>query len=159
MATPETPDTPAPGAQTDPPPTDNTPDADNDGGALRKLRQENKSLRERLRESEGATAALSGVVDTMRTTELHRMVSDRLADPADLTVDMTELLGDDGQLDAEKVDAAVGALLDEKPHFAKQSERPAPPPSDRPVEGLRPGASPEYKPAKLDWHTAIRGSL
>lgn len=162
--TPETttPDGPQDDAQppTDASEADHTTETDTgDGGALKKLRSENKSLRERLRESEGATAALSTVVDGMRAAELRRLVSDKLADPADLTVDIASLLDDAGQLDSEKVDAAVDTLLSEKPHFAKQPERPTPPPSDRPIEGLKSGAAPDYRPTTPSWHSAIRGSL
>jgi hypothetical protein len=61
-----------------------------------------------------------------------------------------------GTVDAAKVAEAAQSLTEQKPHYAAD-KRVAPPPSDRPIEGLRGGATPaDFKKAQPSWADAIR---
>ena len=55
----------------------------------------------------------------------------------------------------DRVAEAAKTLLERKPYLGRPVGAP---PSDRPLEGLRPGASPEPKPSKKpDWSAALHG--
>ena len=73
---------------------------------MRNLQTENATLRERVEASDRA--------------EVERLVGDRLVDPADLwtSVELASLRDDDGALDPVRVNEAVSALVERKPHFA-----------------------------------------
>ena len=57
------------------------------------------------------------------------------------------------QLQPDRVREAVQALAQSKPHLAKAA---TPPPTDRPVEGLRAGASPEPRKTEVAWQSVLR---
>ena len=111
----------------------------------RKLRSENKMLRERLHAAETAAAEAGTYLGDMRRAEVERLAGSELIDPADLWTAHPEVDGfltDDGTIDPAKVTEAAQAITTAKPHLSVDNKKPPRPPSDRPVEGLRPGASP-----------------
>jgi len=147
-----------------PPPVDpsTTPpvvdDADNLDGA-RKLRQENKNLRERSKTAETELDGARVERDALRRQEIDRIVGRELADVRDFTDrhgDLAEFVGDDGQLDTAAVLAAAQALIGERPHYAAPPV-PVAPPTVRPIESLRAGASPIDNPSSPppSWRTAL----
>ena len=79
------------------------------------------------------------------STDIQRLAAETLLDPTDVwrqQPDMAALLDDEYQsVDPAKVTAAAQQLVTEKPHLARPQN--APPPTDRPIEGLRRGASPD----------------
>jgi hypothetical protein len=141
-------------------------DAPADMRAVRRMRAENKKLRHRLRESEAnrATAEEGRASDLARLAalekrEIEREASALLADPQDIwrTDEATQQEFVDqqfGEVIPDAVRDAARLLIESKPHLARRA---TPPPSDRPVEGLRSGAAPETKPKPTSWAAAIRG--
>jgi hypothetical protein len=118
---------------------------------LSKLRKENAGWRTKLREAEPIIKAHQEAEEANKT-ELQRereareaLQRDRdslqigytrleLAAQYNVSPDNIDLIGSGSREEMEDRAARLGALL---------STAPAPPPSNRPVEGLRPGASPE----------------
>jgi len=102
------------------------------------LRHEAASRRRQLRAAEAENVALRERVDRHDRAEVERLVSPALADPTDVwsAAELDALRGEDGVIGEAKVGAALAALLDRKPHYAKarvdlhqgvrQSERVAP---------------------------------
>jgi hypothetical protein len=127
--------------------------------ALRKLRNENRSLRTRLRSTETDYEAAATQLAAAQHAEVKRIAAEVLVDPSDLWragVDMTTFVDDEFKsIVADRVVETAKALAAEKPHLAKPPT--APPPSNRPIESLRSGARPEEKPPAPTWATAIRG--
>jgi hypothetical protein len=127
--------------------------------AFKKLRSENRRLRTRLRDSEEQVGIASA-----RLSAHHRAVVAAAAKAAGM-IDGEDLLSvydpneflDEQFADVvdDKVVEATRALLDAKPYLGRPV---GPPPTDRPVEGLRSGARPADKPKSASWATAIRGS-
>jgi hypothetical protein len=119
----------------------------------RKLRSENKALRERAQTAETRLAAA-------HHADVERIAGEILIDPTDVWTaqpDMSAFYDDEfGQITADKVVAVAKELAAAKPHLAKPPS--APPPTDRPIEGLRPGAAPEVKTTTPSWSSAIRGT-
>ncbi len=78
--------------------------------------------RRQLRETEAARDALAARVQAFQTLEASRLATGpgRLLDADDLwrVTDLPGLLGDDGEVDPQKVAVAVAGLLDAKPHYA-----------------------------------------
>ena len=109
--------------------------------AARKLRRENQGLRERLRATTAAAEQAQTVADGARRAEVSRIAAAALHDARDLLdrADVATLLAADGTVDHAAVAAAIAALTADRPHLAKPSN--FPPPSDRLVESLHPGAS------------------
>jgi len=149
-------------------PTDPTPAAEPDDDdsepqsieQARKLRSENRSLRSRLRametDYEGAITRLAA----LEHAEVERHAGEVLVDPADIwrhQPDLTAFYDDEfHQITRDKVVETAKQLAADKPHLAKPPT--APPPTDRPIEGLRPGArAPEDKPPTPSWASALRG--
>ncbi len=128
--------------------------------AMQKLRSENRSLRSRLRDSEEQVGIASA-----RLTAHHKAVIEAAAkaagliDPSDFTVhhpDPNEFVDEFADVVPDKVTEAVQALLEAKPYLGRPA---GPPPTDRPLEGLRPGArAPEDKTPAPTWSTALRGA-
>jgi hypothetical protein len=121
----------------------------------RKLRSENKMLRERLHTAETAATHL----DNMRRAEVERLAGSELIDPADLWTAHPEVDGfltDDGTIDPQRVSEAAQAITTAKPHLSVDNKKPPRPPSDRPIEGLRPGAMPDTQTAQPTWADALR---
>ena len=133
---------------------------------VRKLRAQNQRMRMKLRESESnrqaaedARAADLAKLATYEQQTIERAAGQVLADPADLMrladEETVRNFNDEfGAIVEDNVVAAAHRLAAERPHLAKRA---FPPPSNQPVESLRPGASPEPKTAPVSWTTAIRG--
>ena len=133
---------------------------------VRKIRAQNQRMRHRLREAEANRQAaeeaherdLAKLADLERR-EIERAAAEVLADPTDLLrfadeAEQQSFNDEFGSIVADNVVAAAHRLAAERPHLAKRA---FPPPTDQPVEGLKPGASPESKPKPTSWQTAIRG--
>ncbi len=127
--------------------------------AMQKLRRENQNLRTRLHESEEMVAGAAA-----RATVHHKAVIEAAAaaagfiDPTDFTLahpDPSPFLDEQFEtIVGDRVAEAAEALLEAKPHLRRPVGAP---PSQRPVEGLRPGASPEPRKAEVTWSSALRG--
>lgn len=78
--------------------------------------------RRQLRETQGERDALAGRVERLQHADVSRIVSDRLAVPADLFafgLTLADVLGDDGEVDPGLVETAVCGLLASRPGLAK----------------------------------------
>ncbi|WP_255783509.1 hypothetical protein [Mycobacteroides abscessus] len=145
-----------PNADLDPEVIDDTLDVDGVGDtAARKARNEARGLRTRLRAAEAELESLRAVADRFHHTQVEQAASDELRDYRDLLDrhDLSEFIVG-GAIDADAVRKAANALAIERPHLAAA---PAAPPTDRPIETLTPGASPQRPPTVAGWHTALRG--
>lgn len=168
MTTPEpTPDE-LPTAVDDSPDDDDTapePEPDDDlldpraRAALQKARREAAGLRARLREAEETIGAAAA-----RATVHHKVAIEAAAaqagfiDPTDFTLahpDPSPFLDEQFQeIVGDRVKEAAETLLRAKPHLRRPV---GPPPSDRPVEGLRSGARAEETPKVTTWAQALHG--
>ena len=89
------------------------------GEAGRKALEAERKAR---REAEQQLAALAGRVEALQRGEVERLAAGRLADARDLWstgVELDALLGEDGNLDAGKIDETVEGILRDRPHWAK----------------------------------------
>ena len=125
----------------------------------KKLRRENQSLRTRLHESEeqiGAAAAREAARDR---AEVERIAAEHLIDATDIWRAQPDLAAyydsEFHEITKDRVVETAKALAAEKPHLAKPNT--APPPTDRPIEGLRTGSAPEPKQESFSWSSALRG--
>ena len=96
---------------------------------LAKVRREAAGYRVKLRESVLERDRLAGVVESMQRAEAERTVTGNrigaLAEGSDLWrggVALSELLAEDGTLDSEKVEAARGRVLAERPHWGSRGD-------------------------------------
>jgi hypothetical protein len=125
---------------------------------VRQLRRENKTLRERAKAAEAELETRSTQLAAMRRAEVERLAGSDLIDPSDLWSahpDVDGFLTEDGTIDPTKVAEAAQAITTAKPHLA--ADKPVSrPPSDRPIESLRPGASSDTRPAQPTWADALR---
>ena len=118
--------------------------------ALRKARNEARNLRTRLRESESTHES-----DLARLAAHERSVIEQAVkaagfyDASDflaLHPDTSDFVDEFHEVVPDRVAEAAKAILDAKPYLGRPV---GPPPTDRPIEGLRSGAlPPEDKPAK-----------
>ncbi|KDF01934.1 hypothetical protein Y900_024145 [Mycolicibacterium aromaticivorans JS19b1 = JCM 16368] len=139
---------------------DDEPDDDNSldpDRRLRRARNEARNLRGRLRDTETERDALTAVVDGLRRSEVQRLAAAELADARDLLDRhaVADFLDEAGHVDPAKVSAAARALIADRPHTAAPPVVTAPP-TNRPLESLRPGASPEMQPQETTWASALR---
>ena len=82
--------------------------------------------RQRAQAAEADRNRLTELVEDMRNREIQRLVSDRLADPADLFRDgitVEDLLDEHGHVDPAHLAAAVDRLLAAHPHWAAPRAR------------------------------------
>ena len=150
----------------EPAPEPTEPDDDDavlDMAAARKLRNENRNLRQRLHAAETANAELEGAatrLTALEHAEVERIAAQDLIDPSDLWSARPDLQSfydaEFGQIVPDKVREATQALIAAKPHLAKPNT--AAPPSQQPLEGLRPGASPNLQQPTPTWSSALRGT-
>lgn len=138
---------------------DDTLDLPENLEAAKKLRSENKNLRERLRALESDYEAAATRLEGMRHAEIERLAAEHLIDPHDIWADLPadSVVDEYGMVNPAKVAEAAKALTASKPHLAKDyNPRPAPP-TDRPIEGLRGGATPyDFTPQpQPTWSDAI----
>lgn len=123
---------------------------------IRKLRREAQHLRERSRTAEGDKERLITQIGALHHREVERIAAEHLVDPSDVwragTTDFTD--PETGELNPALVVEAAQSLAADKPHLARPSS--SPPPSDRPVERLRAGATPaDYESPKPSWQSVI----
>jgi hypothetical protein len=99
----------------------------------------------------------------MRMSEVQRVAAEHLIDPSDIwtaPASLSDLLDEYGVPDPAKVADAAKALADNKPHLAAAAPV-TKPPSERPIEGLRAGATPsDYTPPpQPTWSDAISSRI
>ncbi len=85
--------------------------------------------RRRLRETETERDGLVEQLDGFRRREAERVAAGALSKASDLWLDgrtIGDLLDDDGQVDADKVNAEVASVLDGRPQLATTRQRPKP---------------------------------
>lgn len=83
--------------------------------------------RRRLREVEAERDQLKGTLDTMMRGQIEAVLVDKLHRPADFfevgeTVELADLLTDDGQVDTAKVDERLKAIAAERPYLLNKQE-------------------------------------
>lgn len=126
---------------------------------VKKLRKESATYRTKLREAEATIEKATAQLSAMWHSEIERIASQNLRDGSDVwqvQSDPAAFIGNNGAIDPEKVTQAAQELIESKPHY--QAERKtAPPPTDRPIESLRGGASPGnlQPPQKPQWSDVI----
>jgi hypothetical protein len=130
--------------------------------ALKKLRSEAKGLRDRMHVKDEEIGRLSAQLLAHQRADAERIASEQLLDGTDLwrhASEETQQQFVDEQFAEVIPDAvrdAAAAIVEARPHLGRPAT--APPPTDRPVEGLRSGALPETKPPSAPtWAGAIRG--
>ena len=129
--------------------------------AMAKLRNEAATNRIRAQEAEAKVAALEGAtarLAALEHAEIERVAAEQLIDAGDvwrIDPDTQQSWYDQEfkQLQPDKVRESIETLVAAKPHLARAA---TPPPSARPIEGLRPGASPEHKEKAITWNSALR---
>lgn len=107
--------------------------------------------RRQLRETEQHRDALTAAVERLQRAELGRLTASRLAQPEDLLTygaTLPDLLDEQGDLDAGKVDAAVTTVLAQRPGLA------AVPPARFPDLGQ---GQRDSGPPAPDWAAVLRG--
>lgn len=76
------------------------------------------------KEARAEADALRATVQAMQSAEVTRLASARLADPTDLAVlggvEVADVLGEDGTVDADLVEQAVAALLEARPYLERE---------------------------------------
>jgi hypothetical protein len=100
--------------------------ADNGNSEAAKHRHAAKAARERAEAAETALTAANERVASMQRNEVTRSLTGTLADPTDLFrdgVELADLLGEDGHVDPEKVNAAAAATIAAHPHWAPRDAR------------------------------------
>ena len=126
---------------------------------VRKLRKENANYRTKYREAATDLEAAASQLGAMRHAEIERLAGETLREASDVwqaQPDPAAFLDEEyGTVDPAKVAEAAQSLITEKPHYAADFRVP-PPPSDRPIEGLRAGASPtQGQPTQPSWRDVI----
>jgi hypothetical protein len=98
-----------------------------------------------LRAAEGERDALAARLDATHRAQIEAAAADRLHDPADLwaVTSVDEMRGDDGLIDREKAEAAMNAVLEQKPHWRRAPAEPGPEPEPFPAVHQGPRSSPE----------------
>jgi hypothetical protein len=140
---------PTPEPETPPEPQPAPDDEPMTVSEARKLRRESASLRARLHEAEEQLGAAAAVLSAYQLNEVRRIAGETLVDPDDLITrqpDMSAYIDEQfaGLVNADRVTEQAKALIAQRPHLAKPSA--GPPPTDRPIEGLRSGTRPEEPP-------------
>jgi hypothetical protein len=130
--------------------------------AARKLRNEARTLRQRNRELEEVNERLLTQAQAAQRREIERTAAEVLVDPADVwridpDTQQTWFDTEFGEIVPDAVRDAARALAESKPHLARPNT--APPPTDRPLEGLRGGASPEVKKTETTWASALSRTI
>lgn len=92
---------------------------------IRQERGENAKLRQRAQEAEASRDKLSGVVQAGQVEAWHRLAKDRKVraealDDLDGRVELSELLGEDGQLDEGKATTALDGLKQSHSYYFEQ---------------------------------------
>lgn len=130
-----------------------------DMAAMRKVRREAAELRKRNRElEEQLEGAAARETAHQRAMVEHAAAAAGMIDPSDFLAvhpDPSEFADEFHNVVGDRVAEAAAALIASKPHLGRPVGAP---PTDRPLEGLRPGArAPEDKKPAPSWATALRG--
>ena len=124
-------------------PAENQPDPSANSEAAR--------WRVKLRDTEAQRDALSEKVTGYQRRDCERVVTDLLAQPADLWeighLEVSEFIGDDGEIDEDELREAANALIEQRPGLAKAELR-EPEPKNWGQHGGRP-------PASVGWESVI----
>lgn len=125
---------------------------------VRRARNEARGLRGRLRDTEAERDGLLAVVDGLRRGEVERLAATELVDARDLLDRhaVAEFLDEAGRVDPAKVSTAAKALIADRPHVAAPPVVTVPP-TNRPLESLKPGGSPQRQPEPTTWQSALGG--
>ena len=127
--------------------------------ALSKLRRENHSLRSRLHESEEQVGAAAARETQRQRADIEAIAAEHLVEGQDIwraQPDMDAFIDEQfHEITRDRVVETAKQLASEKPHLARPNV--SPPPSQQPIESLRPGASPEVKPKPTRGAGALRG--
>lgn len=111
--------------------------------------------------AEQAEQRAQQLIDRTVKAEIRAAAASSFADPSDAAafLDTTAYVGEDGDVDADKIKADLADLLKRKPHLGKTPERKGPRPD--PSQGAKPGGTPDLK-AQIadaekarDFHRAI----
>ena len=134
-----------------------------DMAAVKRLRQEAQRLRHLLREEQAnrqseQASALARIAEYEKR-EIEQAAAQVLIDPQDVmrytSAEEQAAFNDEfGAIVADTVVEAAKRLAAQRPHLAKTQR----PPTDRPLEGLRGGASPEQQARPITWAQALRGT-
>lgn len=126
----------------------------------KQIRSENRNLRTRAKTAEAERDALAAELQQYRRQQVEAVAREVLRDPADLLDRHADLSAFtvDGSLSLDAVRSAAATLVAERPHLAAEPIVTAPP-SNRPLEGLRAGASPERTPTSVTWKDVIGRGL
>lgn len=83
--------------------------------------REAAAYRRRLRDAEAERDALAERLADAQRQNVTSQVAQRFADPGDFwsTTQLSDVLGEDGGVDGEKLSAAMDAALEAKPHWRK----------------------------------------
>ncbi len=129
--------------------TTETPAPEREVEAPEPANREAARYRRQLRDTEAKAAALSERVEAMQRREVERLAASEMTTPADLWLTGTELAGlldDDGDVDAAKVKAAVGTVLEERPGWRLTS-----------VPSFDGGIRTPAPTGGADWQAVLRG--
>ncbi|GEE01119.1 hypothetical protein nbrc107696_15650 [Gordonia spumicola] len=132
---------------------------------VRRLKRENQALRARAKTAEQQAADLAARYDAAQRADVIRLAGEHLDDAEDLFrfhdpeagALMDALRADDGTIDADLVAEHAARIVEARPKLGVDYQpEPTRPPTDRPVESLRPGASPADAPATgASWQQVI----
>lgn len=114
-------ETPAPEEGVDTTPTTGTPEVSESEPAATSPNQEAAKYRVRLREVEAERDLLANRLQAAQERIVTTEAAKHFADPADLwsTTKLADLLNESNSVDADKLDAAIDAALEAKPHWRK----------------------------------------
>lgn len=152
-------DDPAAATEPDTEDTDTTTDdSSDDGSDDRDTERDNASreaakYRRKLRATEQERDHLAARLQAMQRNEVERLAATVLTDPGDIWVagtQLTDLLGDQGDLDPAKVKATLDGITETRPHWRKPARRPAT------LDGQRSGASGNQLPSGTSWAQALQ---
>lgn len=144
IATPEAPAAPAEKPQDAP----QEPQEPEEKPSDDKPSSEAAKYRTRLRATEAERDELRAHVTELQGEVIRQLLVGKLADPRDFDqVGVAAVLGEDGRIDREKLDAAVTQLLEEKPHYAPAKVRPRTRPQPR--DGVPAGQARAQSETKL----------
>jgi len=138
---------PADAAATDSGQADDTPV--DDGQEAPSADREAAKYRRRLREVEKERDKLAEQVTGHHRAAVERLAAEQMSTPGDLWlagVDLADLIGDEGDVDDDKVADAVDQVLADRPHWRKAS----PPAFD--------GGARQSAPVESSWAEVLRGS-
>ena len=130
--------------------TDTEPTVDDTTAGEDTGNREAAKWRRQLRETQGERDALVEQVNALRRAQINRHAADVLTDHNDLWLDpaitVDDMLDDTGNVDPGKVSDVLRGVIDRHPSW--QAQKVTPPPTMRPTEQLRGGATPSDQPAR-----------